>query len=38
LRSGLLAGSLVLGLTLALLTLQYAGPWANWVQLAHGDH
>jgi hypothetical protein len=38
LRSGLLAGSLVLGLTLALFTLQYAAPWANWVQLAHGDH
>ncbi len=37
-RSGLLAGSLVLGLTLALFTLQYAAPWANWVQLAHGDH
>jgi hypothetical protein len=37
-RSGLLAGSLVLGLTLALFTLQYAAPWANWMQLAHGDH
>jgi hypothetical protein len=37
LRSGLLAGSLVLGLTLALFTLQYASPWLHWAQLAHGD-
>ncbi len=38
LRNGLLAGSLVLGLTLALFTLQYAGPWLHWVQTFHGDH
>jgi hypothetical protein len=39
LRSALLAGSLVLGLTLALFTLQYAGPWLHWVQTFHGgDH
>ena len=37
LRSGLLAGSLVLGLTLALFTLQYAAPWLHWAQIAHGD-
>ena len=34
LRSALLAGSLVLGVTLALFTLQYAGPWLHF----HGDH
>lgn len=38
LRSALLAGSLVLGLTLAVLTLQYSAPWLHWVQIAHGDH
>jgi hypothetical protein len=38
LRSALLAGSLVLGLTLAVFTLQYAGPWLHWVQTFHGDH
>ncbi|MGZ4380240.1 MAG: hypothetical protein ACXVZ3_02285 [Gaiellaceae bacterium] len=38
LRSALLAGSLVAGLTLALFTLQYAGPWLHWVQAFHGDH
>jgi hypothetical protein len=37
LRSALLGGSLVLGLTLALFTLPYAGPWLHWVQILHGD-
>ncbi len=33
LRSALLAASLVLGVTLALFTVQYAGPWLHF----HGD-
>jgi len=37
LRTGLVAGSLVLGLTLAAFTLRYASPWLHWAQFAHGD-
>lgn len=35
LRSGLIALTLVAGLTLALFTLQYASPWLHWAQFAH---
>jgi hypothetical protein len=38
LRSALLAGSLVLGLTLALFAMHYAGPWLHRVHGFHGDH
>jgi hypothetical protein len=37
LRTGLVAGSLVLGLTLAAFTVQYASPWLHRAPFAHGD-